>query len=67
MNEDFVAVPLKSDESALPVYSVAVPQFAYSNGFVAVPYEPVKLDDNSRYEVVPMRWVDERAQCFLED
>ncbi len=62
MNQDYVSVPLKSNESTLPVYGVSVPQFAFANiSLSSTKFHEVRIDDSSDYESVPMRWVDTDA------
>ena len=57
--DQFLIVPLKSDESAMPIYGTGVPQTATVNTSQYVSdYQEVRLDDSSRYLAVPMTLVD---------
>jgi len=57
--DQFIVVPLKSDESAMPIYGTGVPQTATVNTSQYVTdYQDVRLDDSSRYATVPMVLVD---------
>ena len=66
MIDTFVIVPLRDDESAVPVYTVSSPQFAYANlPDVEREAESVRLDDASRYQAVPMKFIDMGATATL--
>lgn len=53
--EQFIVVPLKSDESALPIYGTGVQQTAIVNTSQYISdFQNVRLDDSSQYSTVPM-------------
>ncbi len=59
MTDDYLTVPLKDNESALPINGVSVPQYAYASfSFSGTEYRSVRIDDDSPYELVPMKFVD---------
>ena len=56
---DYVDVPLRDAESALPIVNVVMPEIAYaSSAMTKIEYQVVRIDDSSQYETVPMRFVD---------
>lgn len=57
--DQFLIVPLKSDESAMTIYGTGVQQTATVNtSQFAAEYQDVRLDDSSPYMSVPMTLVD---------
>lgn len=56
--DQFIVVPLKSDESAMPIYGTGVQQTATVNFQSVAEYQDVLLDDSSRYKAVPMVIID---------
>lgn len=55
--EDFVTVPLQDTEAALPVTRVSLSHIAFA-ATTRTEYPVVRLQDNSAYEVVPMKMSD---------
>lgn len=58
MNDTIVFVPLQSDETGAPCHTVHVTQVSFGNGSTDLPITSVRIDDSTRYQAVPMRWID---------
>lgn len=54
MNQ-YEIVPLAAGDSALPVFEDSLPSIVFAEVSLSSPiYQTVRIDDSSRYEVVPL-------------